>query len=76
MDKLYTSTTQETGIMAPISGRVIEVGWEPTKSRGKLIYALVKVKVATTKRQDRADKQLQTLRKRVLGKKVAVFPES
>lgn len=64
------------GSKSVISGQVIEVGWEPHKSARTLVYAIVKVKIATTKRQDRADKQLQMLREKVLGKKVSVFPES
>ncbi|MHA1286210.1 MAG: hypothetical protein ACTSPB_02280 [Candidatus Thorarchaeota archaeon] len=57
-----------------IGGQVIEIGWEPIRSNRTLIYALVKVKIATTKRQDKADKHLQTLKEKILGKKVIMFP--
>ena len=58
-----------------IDGRVIQVGWEPDTSDIERIYVLVKVRIATTKRQDRAERQLKTLTKKVLGKKVVIFPE-
>uniref|UniRef100_A0A6M3M6H5 Uncharacterized protein n=1 Tax=viral metagenome TaxID=1070528 RepID=A0A6M3M6H5_9ZZZZ len=58
-----------------ISGRVTEVEWEHS-TKGRLqINANIQIKLGTTKDQDKAEKQLQQLRKRILRKKVVIFPE-
>lgn len=58
-----------------VEGRVTEVGWEhhtPTTIR---THVIIRVRLSSTRRQDVADKQLEQLRKRILGKKVVIFPE-
>jgi len=57
-----------------VEGRVTEVGWErhtPTTIR---THAIIRVRLSSTRRQDVADQQLEQLRK-ILGKKVVIFPE-
>ena len=58
-----------------ISGRVTEVGWETGKQGRRQINATIQVKLGTTKHHDKADKQLQQLRKTILGRKVVIFPD-
>ena len=58
-----------------VEGRVIEVGWEPNTQTTVRTYALVKIKIASTRRKDTAENQLKELRKKLLSKKVVIFPQ-
>jgi len=57
-----------------IEGTVIKVGWEPNTRTTKRTYAVIRVKLSSTRRQDVVEKQLQQLRE-ILGKKVVIFPK-
>lgn len=58
-----------------VSGIVTEVGWEPNTRTTIRTYAYIKVKLSSTRRQDKAEEQLAKLQKKILGKKVVIFPE-
>lgn len=58
-----------------IEGRVANIEWEHSKKGRLRINANIQVKIGTTKNQDKAEKQLQQLRKKILGKKVVIFPD-
>lgn len=58
-----------------IEGQIIEVGWEPNTSSVNRVYAIVKVKLTSTKRKDLAESQLKEFTKKILMKKVVIFPE-
>jgi len=63
------------GLKTRIEGRVTNIEWEHTTQGRLRINANIQVKIGTTKDQDKADKQLKQLRKKILGKKVVIFPE-
>jgi len=58
-----------------VSGRCTDVGWKPNTPNTTQVYATIEVKLGSTRRQDIAEKQLKTLTKKILGKKVVIFPE-
>ncbi len=58
-----------------VEGRVTEVGWEPGTPKSLRVYALIKVKLSSPRRQDTAEKQLKRLQKKILNKKIVIFPE-
>ena len=58
-----------------IEGRVTSIEWERSTQGRLRINANIQIKFGTTKNQEKAEKQLQQLRKRILRKKVVIFPE-
>jgi len=58
-----------------IDGRVTEIGWESGTPKSLRVYALIKVKLSSPRRQDRAETQLKKLQDSLLNKKIVIFPE-
>lgn len=58
-----------------VEGTIIEVGWEPNTPKTQRVYAIIKVKLASLRRQDLAEEQLQKLTQKILNKKVVLFPQ-
>ena len=58
-----------------ITGRVTSIEWEHSTQGRLRINANIQIKIGTTNKQDKAEKQLQQLQKRILGKKIVIFPE-
>ena len=63
-----TLNTRITGLVTSIEG-------EPETPGRLRLHANIQIKLGTTKDQDKAETQLQQLRKRILGKKIVIFPE-
>ena len=58
-----------------IDGRVTEIGWEPNSPQTVRTYAIIKVKLSSERQKKVAEEKLTALQKRILGKKVVIFPE-
>ena len=59
----------------PTEGEVIEVGWEPNSPTTQRVYVVIKVRLSKARTPEKAEQNMEKIRKKLLNKKVAVFPQ-